>query len=287
MDREELIEKYTHFMEINNKIDRLKMEADTQAEECAAIKEKIEVCKMQYSDNTYIKCAVPAIPMVIVGIYMIRCFFKYEMWSRIPICISLIIFFCGLILLVRTISFVKFDRDKNEIEAAKIYNDELIPASTMHEKKIKKLNETIEKADLEAENANIPEDYRTEDAIRFFVKILQARRADTEKELYNLYEEEFYKRKMQKIEEEKLRKIDENLNKIDEGKIHCPVCGSTNCRITVSTETNAKLFSFGKGCCGSLLLGPFGLLCGLCGNKLKTKTNEYWVCNNCGNIFKG
>jgi len=39
---------------------------------------------------------------------------------------------------------------------------------------------------------------------------------------------------------------------------------------------------------GFLLLGPFGLLCGLCGRSLNisTKHASIWLCQNCGNKFR-
>jgi len=47
-------------------------------------------------------------------------------------------------------------------------------------------------------------------------------------------------------------------------KIRCPKCGSTNIHI------DKKGYSTGKGCCGALLIGPLGLLCGQTGaNKIR------------------
>ncbi len=41
-----------------------------------------------------------------------------------------------------------------------------------------------------------------------------------------------------------------------EDKIKCPKCGSTQIHV------DKKGFSGGKACCGALLAGPLGLLCG-------------------------
>ena len=43
-----------------------------------------------------------------------------------------------------------------------------------------------------------------------------------------------------------------------------------------------------KGCCGWILFGPLGLLCGLCGTGVKsqTQTKTYWMCRSCGNKFR-
>ena len=60
----------------------------------------------------------------------------------------------------------------------------------------------------------------------------------------------------------------------------CPKCGNENCQIT--TETSSS----GKGCCGALLLGPIGILCGACGKGKTIQSTSYWVCPNCGKKFK-
>ena len=52
------------------------------------------------------------------------------------------------------------------------------------------------------------------------------------------------------------------------------------------TTTKGKDFSAGKGCVGTLLLGPIGMLCGMCGEKRRTINTNYWVCNNCGKKWK-
>lgn len=65
----------------------------------------------------------------------------------------------------------------------------------------------------------------------------------------------------------------------------CPFCGATNCQPMQKSIVDAtyKNYRWGSGCCGLLLLGPFGLLCGLCGTGINTKTqNElWWTCLKC------
>lgn len=66
----------------------------------------------------------------------------------------------------------------------------------------------------------------------------------------------------------------------------CPNCGSTRLSPVTETQTSGKDFSAGKGCCGYLLLGPLGVLCGACGKGKQTKSTTYWLCNDCGKKFK-
>lgn len=66
----------------------------------------------------------------------------------------------------------------------------------------------------------------------------------------------------------------------------CPFCGGENCQPMMRNRTTVKTsgYSWSSGCCGILLMGPFGLLCGLCGtgSKVNTKDETVWICQNCG-----
>lgn len=75
------------------------------------------------------------------------------------------------------------------------------------------------------------------------------------------------------------------INENRSGK-RCPRCGGYNCHPITDSTTTGKDFSAGNGCCGYLLFGPIGLLCGLCGADKKTVTKSYWVCPNCNNKFR-
>ena len=68
--------------------------------------------------------------------------------------------------------------------------------------------------------------------------------------------------------------------------MRCSKCGENNSQIINEVTTTGKDFSVGKGCCGAILLGPIGVLCGACGGGKQTHNNQYWVCNNCGNKWK-
>ena len=66
----------------------------------------------------------------------------------------------------------------------------------------------------------------------------------------------------------------------------CPFCGEPDCHPLQKNETTVtnKSYGWGSGCYGMLLLGPFGLLCGLCGkgSKVESKSELWWVCKKCG-----
>lgn len=65
-------------------------------------------------------------------------------------------------------------------------------------------------------------------------------------------------------------------------RLRCPKCDSEDIQFTSSTTS--KGVSVRNSCCGYILLGPLGLLCGL--HKAgESTTSEFWVCRNCGARF--
>lgn len=66
----------------------------------------------------------------------------------------------------------------------------------------------------------------------------------------------------------------------------CPKCGVDNSSVINETTTTGKDFSAGKGCCGAIMLGPIGVLCGVCGEGRKVHNTNYFVCNSCGHKWK-
>lgn len=85
-----------------------------------------------------------------------------------------------------------------------------------------------------------------------------------------------------------------NNNTVANNELLCPKCGSKNLHIMTETNTTVKThssgYSSGSGCLGLLLLGPFGLLCGLCGSESSSEVNiaskSIWNCQSCGHKFR-
>ena len=192
--------------------------------------------------------------------------------------LAVAVFFYGIATLIMKISFAKHDRDKNMIEAARIHNEELIPAYRKYEQSISQLNDVLTTSQIGVLESRIPERYRTEEAVAFFVDALETRRADTEKELFNVYEEHLHRRKMEQIETERLQKLDASL-------VHCPKCGGTRCRM-VESEKTKKSIGWSEACCGFVLFGPLAMIpCALCGSSSSTERKIYWICDDCGKKF--
>lgn len=68
--------------------------------------------------------------------------------------------------------------------------------------------------------------------------------------------------------------------------MRCPNCGSDDIDIIDQVQTTGSSYSASMGLCGAVLLGPTGLLCGLCGDNKKTYSTAYWVCGDCGRRWK-
>lgn len=67
--------------------------------------------------------------------------------------------------------------------------------------------------------------------------------------------------------------------------IHCPQCGAGDCVPQYKTNVSGGGYGCLQGGLGTLILGPFGLLCGLCGRSVKTTNTLMWVCPKCGYEF--
>lgn len=68
--------------------------------------------------------------------------------------------------------------------------------------------------------------------------------------------------------------------------IHCPRCGSYDVMPVSEVSTKGRDFNAGDACCGYMLCGPLGLLCGATGKGKQTFTTTYWMCKGCGNKFQ-
>ena len=72
--------------------------------------------------------------------------------------------------------------------------------------------------------------------------------------------------------------------------IPCPFCLSNNTEpfVHTTTQVSAGGYSCLGGACGGILLGPVGLLLGLCGksSSVQTSSQTRWICKNCGAEFR-
>jgi DNA-directed RNA polymerase subunit M/transcription elongation factor TFIIS len=67
---------------------------------------------------------------------------------------------------------------------------------------------------------------------------------------------------------------------LEEDLIKCPSCGSSKIQFLTINESNE--YNTPNACCGFLLFGPLGLLCGLTGKNTSRTTRK---CINCGYEF--
>ena len=79
----------------------------------------------------------------------------------------------------------------------------------------------------------------------------------------------------------------ENINIVTQKSgLHCPRCGNYDIIPVSEVSTQGKDFNASDACCGYLLCGPLGLLCGATGKGKQTTTTTYWMCKGCGNKFQ-
>lgn len=147
-------------------------------------------------------------------------------------------------------------------------------AEKAHNQKVKAF---YNKTDVAGMLDFLPEKYRSSGTISCLIKLFSERRADTLKEAINLYEDEEHKERVEEMQKAQLQE--------QESRMQCPNCGGRNCTLMTETTTKKDGYSAADGCCGLVLFGPLGLLCGACGSGEETKTKTYWVCQNCGNKF--
>lgn len=71
--------------------------------------------------------------------------------------------------------------------------------------------------------------------------------------------------------------------------VGCPNCRTPlrDCSPIVKTTIKSSGGGYGlfSGCCGTILLGPLGLLCGLRRQSITSANQTWWVCRKCGKEF--
>lgn len=67
--------------------------------------------------------------------------------------------------------------------------------------------------------------------------------------------------------------------------VRCPKCGASGCTPHYKQNISGGGYGCLQGGLGALILGPFGLLCGLCGRSTTTTNTLVWVCPKCGHEF--
>lgn len=167
--------------------------------------------------------------------------------------------------------------DSRETEANAYYDTQIERLEEAEETYRQEVEAFYKKTDVAAALNFLPVKYRSSGTIAYLIKLFDERRADTLKEAINLYEDEVHKQRVEEMQKAQLQEI--------ESRMQCPNCGGRNCTLMTETVTKSDGYSVSDGCCGFVLLGPVGLLCGACGPGEETKSKTYWVCQNCGNKF--
>lgn len=289
--REELLRKYTSYLSLLKKLSNLQKDLE---ESEAEYQEELENEKRLMDDTyvnanlniTFISLAAAVFLIAVVVFHggedklIIGCVISMEM---------MLFFFWAFISMVlkgkhRTERF-------NELDACRERLVELENEDIKLKNRYKIERESQELIEFEQD---VPLEYRSIRTLEFFVKALRNRRADTDKELFNLYENEKYQMETQKkieavreIQEIQRQNAEEMSRKNETYGRKCPKCGSTLISPVTETRSKSKGGSMSDACCGYICFGPLGILCGFLGDKGSNTTNTtYWICGNCGAKFR-
>lgn len=93
----------------------------------------------------------------------------------------------------------------------------------------------------------------------------------------------------QPAKQEKPQRIERPMDRHESPSVGCPNCGSPLCDCAPIVKTTVKSsgggYGFFSGCCGTIFLGPLGLLCGLRKQTITSTNQTWWACKKCGKEF--
>ncbi|MBO4374911.1 MAG: hypothetical protein J5829_07370 [Lachnospiraceae bacterium] len=134
---------------------------------------------------------------------------------------------------------------------------------------------------------SIPEEYKSEEALLYFCDVLSNRQANTLSEAIKLYNisKNLKKPVTGNMREQVSYPSSQSLNPVQHtGSIqkshNCPKCGNSSISIICEQTTSGSGYNVGSGICGTICLGPIGVLCGMSGGK-KIINTQYYICNSC------
>lgn len=228
MNREELLDSYKR---IKNKIQEIFTAQDEFQKICnqlVAVQKKEE----EIRDDVPVgkMGCVAQILGIITGLFMFGKFYNYmnnyEYWPTFHNLFGLLLdtlyFLFGAFLgytVVFNIHRAMFKSKTEHISGAKAdeYHLEFVAPLEKHVGYQKQVIDKLWSSDeiIMYENV-IPNDYRTMDALNFFIQSLEKRRADTEKELFNLYEDYLSKQQMIELQNQQLATQIQQLEKQNE-----------------------------------------------------------------------
>lgn len=133
-----------------------------------------------------------------------------------------LIFLAHIGLIIGIVVFVILSRVAKKHFAEEVLPNNKIKAQEYHESVIEPLLERFEEIKLEIDELwdsdelvlyekMVPDEYKDMNAINFFVRALEVGRAETQKELFNLYEDELHKQRMVTMQKEMIDKQNEQI----------------------------------------------------------------------------
>lgn len=190
---DQLIDQYTA---IKSKLDDIIMYQDT-LDSCNK-----EIKKVYETEKIMIDSAIPgwvhALELIapIIGLIIGKGF----LWKII----IAILFFIGTIYLLEVVVYGSSE-EKMKKEATEYREKRVAEIQSLIDKTTNAINECWTSKEMELYELAVPPLYQSYDVIEFFIALLTSRRADSEKELFNLYEEEKHRREIEAMQQQQLQ----------------------------------------------------------------------------------
>lgn len=212
MGREELLRR---FISIRKKLDELekarKQYLEAQKEWKEALSQE-EIIREKQNDTIITKIEHGIFYVLIV--IAIFCFSEDILFGIVSLVFCFILLFVSFLILEIIEKYVKQEekmRQIQNIKADKFHQEHVVPLEEIV-CRYKKNYRDIEKSDeIQLFRNWLPKEYRSLKAIDFFIKTLKSRKADTEKELYNSYDEFLYKKNLLATQKKQLKTQEEQL----------------------------------------------------------------------------
>ena len=194
MERDDLKNKYEQYLQAFNKYFQLLDEYNKANEQYQNETEKYQKLKDKVSVIVWV-CGI--------------------LGAILGISLSIIGFIIGFIIGLVIGEFIAIitHRDKKFEDAAEKYKqDVVVPLEKELDIKYQTVEAYTQDPIMVKITQDIPEDFRTLEAMEFFVKVLNNKQADTEKELYNLYTEEQHRQQMITLQQQQLETSQKSLD---------------------------------------------------------------------------
>lgn len=209
MEREQLLENYK---KMKDAVSRLLEEQERLEERSAEYEAAVEEEKRIRNKGGFAFW----LGTIIAGATAIAGFVKFGDMLAVSFFKALLCIVAGIIggviiLCIGTAIDDKLNNENNNIKADEYHKSTVEPIAIAIDKSKKIIDRLWNTEEMKEFEKRIPSEYKTLEAMIFFVHALKIGRADTEKELYNLYEEELHRKHVERMQTQQLQYAEQTL----------------------------------------------------------------------------